>query len=291
MLRSALKAAVFTGIGALIAGGDAFAPSRASAAPPEVYGYFRNSDLDGNLLPRLEERSATGPLEDSVLIAWNAADGLFAHYEVEYGRIRLLAENDFPEIGDEAGYNNAGPTAGWSDLLTVTAPGVPNGTGGTIVLRVDIDGSVASSGSGESCALVDLHGAQISNCSFFDRDPQGAGFGRFDSAPIAFAFGTPFEVSFGASADAGGFARAPGFARTDLSNTVTYAGVGQLLDAAEQPVANYSITSASGLDYTVPVPEPGAAGAAAVAAIMMVTLGRRGSRPRSRRGAGPARRA
>lgn len=261
----------------------------AGAAPPEVYGYFRNSDLAGNLLPRLEQRSATGPLEDSVSIAWNAFDGLFAQYEVEYGRVRVLAENAFPEIGDDAGYNNAGPSAGWSDVLTITAPGVPNGTGGTIVLRVRIDGSVASSGNGESCALVSFGGTQVSNCSFFDRDPQGDGFGLFDSPSISFAFGSPFEVFFDASADAGGFARAVGVARTDLSNTVSYGGVGQVLDASEQPVANYSISAASGFDYSAPVPEAGAAGTGAAAAAALAALSRRGSRPRSPRVAGPAR--
>jgi len=283
-----LVRAIFTISARALAFGAILLSGSAHAAPPEVYGYFRNSDLEGNLLPRLEQRSATGPLEDSVSIAWNASDGLLARFEVEYGRIRLLAENDFPEVGDDASYNNAGPSAGWTDVLTITAPGVPNGTGGTIVLRVRIDGSVASSGSGESCALVNFAGAQVSNCSFFDRDPQGDGFGPFDSAPISFAFGSPFEVFFDAAADAGGFARSVGSARTDLSNTVTYGGVGQVLDAGEQPVANYSIASASGFDYTA-VPEPGAAWTGFVTAVALAALSRRGSRPRSRRDAGPAR--
>lgn len=257
----------------------------AHAAPPEVYGYFRNSDLEGNPLPRLEQRSATGPLEDSVSIAWNALDGLLAHYEVEYGRIRLLAENDFPEIEEGAGFNNAGPSGGWTDVLTITSPGVPNGLGGEVVLRVRVEGSVDSAGNGEACALVTFgfgSGTQVSNCSFYDRDPQGHGFGLFDSAPISFAFGSPFQVSFDASADAGGYARAPGFARTDLANSVTYAGVASVTDEGGQPVASYAIASASGFDYTVAVPEPGAAGTGAAAAAALAALTRRDSRPRWR---------
>lgn len=270
-MRSGRRSFALVGVAArtLLVGTALCAAGPASAAPPEVYGYFRNSDLDGNLLPRLEQRSATGPLEDAVEIAWNGSDDLLAQYEVAYGRIRLIAENTFPEIAEDVGYSNAGPTAGWIDRLTVTAPGVPNWMGGSIVLRLRVEGAVASSGNGEACLLVGFGGEQVTNCSFYDREPIGDGFGVFDSAPIEFAFGSPFQVSFDASADAGGFARAPGFARTDVWNAVTYAGVGAVFDEDGRPVTNYAITSASGFDYTVPVPEPAAvaAGFAALAAL------------------------
>jgi hypothetical protein len=245
----------------------ALAPLSAWAAPPEVYGYFRNSSLAGMLLPRDETVAATGPLDDLVFIPWNSDDALFASYEVDYGVVRVLADHGWPET-QGGGFANAGATAGWTDRVTITAPGVTNGSVGSIVFRVRVEGSVASSGNGQACAIVSFGlGSQVTNCSFSGGAASGDGFGYFDSSPFTFLYGSPFDVSFEANADAGGFASVVGSARTDLSNTLTYEGVVEVLDASQQPVTTFAIASASGFDYAVPEPIAFALGLAAIAGL------------------------
>jgi hypothetical protein len=263
----------------------------AGALPPEVFGYFRNSDPSGVLLPRNETTSTTGPLSDIEQPLWSSGGGAIARYDVDYGLVRIYAKNDW-FVTEPDGFTNAGPSAGWRDLLTVTAPGVPAGTSGTIELAIRVTGTVTTGPYGAACALVNIGlFAQVFNCNF-SGNVMGPGFGSFSSHPISFLFGEPFDFFVEVSADAGGDGGLDGSALVDLSSTVAYDGVIEVRDVAQQTtVGAFAITSASGFDYDVPEPNADVLGLAALAAITVVARSGRAIAPRSRPGAVRARRA
>lgn len=259
--------------------------SPAGAVPPEVFGYFRNSDPAGVLLPRDEMTSATGPLSDSKQPTWSTGGGATASYDVDYGLVRVFAENVW-FVTEPAGFTNAGPTAGWRDRLTVTAPGVPAGTSGTIELAIRVTGTVTTGPIGAACALVNIGlFAQVNNCNF-SGTVTGDGFGSFTSNPISFLFGNPFDFFVEVFADASGGGGADGSAEVDLSHTVAYDGVIEVRNVVQQTtVGTYTITSASGFNYALPEPSAALLDLAALAAITVVVRGSRwrSGAPRSRR--------
>jgi hypothetical protein len=252
----------------------AFASAQASAAAPEVFGYFRNSDPAGVLLPRDETVSATGPLSDAKQPTWSSGGGAVANYYVDYGLVRVFAENIW-FVTEPGGFTNAGPTAGWRDRLTVTALGVPAGSSGTIELAIRVTGTITTGAIGAACALVNIGlFAQIYTCNFAG-SVTGNGFGRFSSHPISFLFGEPFDFFVEVFADAGGGGSVDGSAEVDLSKTVAYDGVIEVRDVSHQTTLDtYTITSASGFDYNVPEPTSGALGLAALMGTAAVAAAR-----------------
>lgn len=73
---------------------------------------------------------------------------------------------------------------------------------------------------------------------------------------------------------------ASGQARSSV--TVDWLGFTQVLDGALQPVANYSVVSASGVDWSQLVPEPGSGASALAALVCVAGLGYLGRRPAPR---------
>ncbi|QTN32238.1 hypothetical protein HZ994_07810 [Akkermansiaceae bacterium] len=88
---------------------------------------------------------------------------------------------------------------------------------------------------------------------------------------VNFTYGTPFHIGVRVDGSAttdgspfgtnGNSISPPGGAGTgsatvDFGNTVTWEGISSVLDNASQPVASYTITSASGTDYRFAVREP-----------------------------------
>jgi hypothetical protein len=239
----------------------------------------------------------TGPLRDTLALGSGAnvgpaiVGGGWARYEADFGTLRAAAaahvrlDADLPI--DAIGDTGAAARASWTDHVTFTAPGLA-GTRGTVRVRLDLSGGlrteVAGDGRGSddsnvadtgwSAALTLGRGvghSQQRSASCTARLGTGCvplpgsdPLGRWISEPIEIVFGWPTELTV--QLDAGVYlqTRLSGTTRavSDLSHTLAWGGIAELLDAQGAPVGGWSVSSASGTDWSLPVavvPEPRAA--------------------------------
>jgi hypothetical protein len=93
---------------------------------------------------------------------------------------------------------------------------------------------------------------------------------------LEFIFGEPFVL--GGFLEAGFFADNPSKVdgtidgTTDLSNSATWQGISEIRDEQGRLVADPAVTSRSGVDWTQPVPEPGAMALACAAGASLLGM-------------------
>lgn len=161
--------------------------------------------------------------------------------------------------------------ASFRDTLTITAPGL-EGTAGTISFRLLVDGGFAGS------APATVRGCTVASWFFVIRadDGEGGAASVFDStrgedgtctpggplelltsvdvigAPLRFTFGTPFSLDgeMGLSLDTYSDGGQYSFLSATFLHTGALGGLAGLRDASGRLVDDFSITAASGADYT-----------------------------------------
>jgi hypothetical protein len=195
-------------------------------------------------------------LQGSATGGANSSGSATSH--VEYGSVVVNA------VFDVSG--NATGTGYIRDVLTVTAPGVPAGTPGTLAYTIHASGGL-SAPSGSSAASWGFQSA-LGTLSF-NMSPQG----RFNSpdlsspgyqgdplgdftATISFQYGSPLQLIVQCSANAG------------ASNSFTSLGHATVTDfhfdwrgisnvtANGSPISNFTIVSQTGTQYGGPLPPP-----------------------------------
>jgi len=250
------------------------------------------------------QQAETGPLADSFDFEERLLplpDGeIHASTLVDYGLFRLRAfleivADDFDpaSISFDSGTSARGS---FSDLVTIDAEGL-TGTQGSFVPIVDMSGFLDADATGEDLPFTSFVSASV----LITLGPGGQQRGRTCStmvgagpacffgdplgvqvfSPIAFTFGTPFLLSLGA--DTGIFNRTvPGGTsqgEADFLLTVRWLGFEEVLDASQTPV-DFTLSSASGTNWAIPVPEPGGRLVALFALTTIATLAQRTRRQR-----------
>lgn len=223
---------------------------------------------------------------------------------VDYGILRLESfdqtfADDFDMVMISID-NGTRATGSFSDTVTIDAVG-RTGTAGTLAALVRFDGvlDAAATGSappfnsfGSATASLDFTMGSSQTIQLFRSCDTSVGtgaaclfgdaFGLQKLEPIAFTFGQPFLLSVQSSAAT--FSRTvplgTTLANADLRFTIQWMGIQDVADA-QGPVASFTLTSDSGVDWAQPVPEPRAAGLAGAAAALLALLGERRARQRA----------
>jgi hypothetical protein len=182
----------------------------------------------------------------------------------------------------------ASATARWRDTALVTAPSVPTGVVLTATAIIKLDGNLSASAAAAGCcargearvAIRDLAGFQLPN-SGSDVDTVPAQITDGTTLPagqfqVVFPFVTGISRDFGfeLNVSLAGYANRgnlnigyplsiqPGASEShmlsDYTHTLTWGGISSVAVAATgEPVADWTIVSESGFDYSRPfVPEP-----------------------------------
>lgn len=155
------------------------------------------------------------------------------------------------------------------DNITITAPGIPNGTLGTLTYAVSLTGALsATPGLGTQAgwllqtnlgggAFDMTHSGRLNGQTGFSGDP----FGVFTATGhFQYGFAAPIDVELTGSAQTRlDLSFVSGTATFDLAHSLYWAGLSDVRDNAGNLVTTFSISSDSGVDWTrslVPVPEP-----------------------------------
>ncbi|RYG23430.1 PEP-CTERM sorting domain-containing protein [bacterium] len=218
--------------------------------------------------------SASASYSDSIVTA-------SATSFVGLGQMHLYADNS----GPNSGFRYGGGSGGWIDTLTINSAGL-TGTAGRLVYTLDVEGMLKSTGfSGASrIQILEYKDKQmVPRDSVFDSsndplevstDRQMVVYGvasdfsnehrtidKTVTFTVPFTYGTPFELGIFANAVAGARSSSGvggiSTAEIDFKNTILWNGISSVLDPSGQGVSDFSIVSASGTDWTQPVPEPG----------------------------------
>lgn len=268
---------------------------------------FVSSPILGIATMNPSQQGAVGPLVQSfdqvvqvgtVATGWGAAH---VSTDVDYGLCRLGASLDVNALDFDTfstsidGGTRA--TGGFSDFVTINAPGL-TGTSGTFVARIDLDGSLVASATGEDSPFASNASADVlltvsapgfeqrsRSCAASHGNPVacfGDPLGVQVLSPMSFTYGTPFQLT--ARIDATTYNRTVpnGATAADASfeTTVQWLGFQEVRDSGGATVAAYSTSSDSGTDWSQPVPEPQrdlARIAAIFALAFVITTRRRGS--------------
>lgn len=203
--------------------------------------------------------------------------------------------------GSPVALSDASAAAWMTDELTLTSPQVVPASAGYVGYRFQIDGSLTAAGApmpyyfGETLASLVLQhrGGPIYEAAHFytRRGEPGsatsvgvplsgwtggtgsvAGSGALNTMDtwlgvFPIVFGTSWEMTLGLAV------RAYGESAADFGSTARLIGV-DVFDAAGQRITDFTLTSASGTDYTVAIPEP-ATGLLLLAGVGVLALGRR----------------
>jgi hypothetical protein len=211
---------------------------------------------------------------------------------IEYGHGRAAADEAWSELPEDDPNRFAfvitRTSVGWLDDLTIEAPGQSGFGWLAVELRIGSGELVVTGATAESDYVVTLslasgisgpdllqqqwagscYGSQsLGECS--GPEIVGDPFGRYESDLVRFTWGQPIDLGVRLDADAVGRLLAAGESRAVV--TLDWLGFAQVLDANLQPVANYAVTSDSGVDWSQPVPEPPSA-ASALAALLCATV-------------------
>jgi len=202
---------------------------------------------------------------------------------VSMGQIRLTANSTSPNQG----FANGGVHGGFKENFTI-ATSSP-GTTGWMLVDVLVSGSASAAGfagrAGFKVGAFKDDLVLLNDNPHWDNgnsDPGAAGLqqgqwrvstfasGTSDSrvvsdmitfaVPITFGDGFTFGIYGFASAGKRSSSGVPGTssASIDFGNTITWGGINAILDANGNEIANYTLTSDTGLDWTGVVPAPGA---------------------------------
>lgn len=172
--------------------------------------------------------------------------------------------------------------AQWADGFTIVASGHAPGTMGTFTAAVGVSGSLiadAETAIADSFIIAEFRlDTDVANGNFIatggGRRTVGGSLPAFSGqenfqlifANVPFEFGRPISVTLRLYATSqaiafnnGGFARA----RADYGQSMTWAGMSNLRDAAGNPISAFNaLSTTSGFDFAnaTPVPEPASVG-------------------------------
>lgn len=193
-----------------------------------------------------------------------SASGATTHAVVTDGSIKLSGEATSGSQSSQYG--------DFSDILTVFAPGVADGTPGLLTFSVSVDENLKLVPVGQSFDSASWHlqasywGGTISRGGKIDTvfnptyagDPSG-----IYTMTVPFFFGTAEGMSVNLTAGAADMQPFGGSANDDLAHSVYWGGISDVT-ANGVPVSSFTVTSDSGTDWSksfVPaqtsVPEPG----------------------------------
>ncbi|WP_457423301.1 PEP-CTERM sorting domain-containing protein [Roseateles sp. P5_E7] len=195
---------------------------------------------------------------DSTGSAAYGAVGMYAHFRANAS----------------AGFAAAESTAGWTDTWTlIPANPAQIGQNAVVSFSVHLDGVLDGLPIGNSYTRIGsqvwLNNAAVGGQVF---RAQGQGQGGFPfhevidqnvNFSVTFVLGTPFELGVFSRASAGTAGAGPNWfseATSDFASTLTWQGISGVTVAGG--AISYSLSSQSGVDWTVPyapVPEPSAA--------------------------------
>lgn len=238
--------------------------TQASAA--QLSGYFRQSAPGIFINIESRQTATTGPLSDS---SQPIDQIILGFYEVDYGSIRLSARHLGLQDGT-IGFSNAGSSAAFQDMLTITSPTAAEFSPGTMVARIDVSGNLLATGNGQSHYIVTVvtpsFGQQLSGAFYgpaISPTPGviiGDDFGSY-LLEIPFFFGHPFSLSVAGGVDATVRLNDSGSAWTNLSSTIGWGGILDIRDESNVALAEFMVTSESSYDYATVqvVPLPGGA--------------------------------
>lgn len=188
--------------------------------------------------------------------------------EVHHGRLHVTAYRN----NEGTSNSQATARAQFEDTIVIQAP-VPPGTMGYFVARVRVDGALHASGYNigdqpdqpgqgsasyftrlEADTPFDSFSASLSG--LLDSSGQVLGVaGGTVQRRIDFAFGEPIEilVVLFARASTGGNSStgASGLARSAYGNSAYWSGLAEVFTVDDQPLPDFTITSASGTDYRI----------------------------------------
>ena len=193
-----------------------------------------------------------------------SASGATTHADVTDGSIKLSGEATSGSQSSQYG--------DFGDILTVFAPGVADGTAGSLTFSVSVHQSLSVVPVGQSFDFADWHllasywGGTISKGgkidSIFNTTYVGDPSGTY-TVTVPFFFGTAEGMSVNLTAGAADMQPFGGSASDDLSHSVYWGGISDVT-ANGVPVSSFTVTSDSGTDWSqsfVPVqtavPEPG----------------------------------
>lgn len=249
---------------------------------PEASTFFVTATNSSSVITTFMPETVTAaPFTASSSGSVSGTDGTNLYTATGYSVVNangsLGASSTISVSGSSPTFTLVSSIAIFTDELTVTAAGMPAGTPGTFTPSATITGSTAGPnfmyvidnayyGAAESVTGVET-GSNASNnaigtgsdCSPTAPDSGSVSCSLSFSLPIT--YGVPFELA--QEFDAYVFATpGPGGATetgsSDFSDTAQITSIA--LDANGSPVTDFSITSASGLDYTangvVSTPEP-----------------------------------
>jgi len=210
-----------------------------------------------------------------------------------YATLDIVAVASIGGVPSEAGADARGG-AGFNDVITISSPS-RNGQAGTVVLGTRVEGALSAASSqaangfsseasgtgsaqyqfgvtdGPGVSGVVSPGPDFLACEavFVEAGAFGTTYPPGESVAVTlgglvnFEFGAPLAFVFRleASADARAQVRDPGFPANatvsgDFGNTVTWAGILDVWDQAGNPVTDFTVTSASGTDYTYAITGP-----------------------------------
>jgi hypothetical protein len=201
-----------------------------------------------------------------------------AHAVAGLGFIQLTASNTAP---DAANFPLGVAHGGWSETFVISNREL-TGQSGFMEFTLDVNGTLFAAGlTGSSIFTVTGYkdAGQLTANQFFDpgdSDPLGGGFqygnwgiATFGNPPTAgktvndtvtfavpFTFGTPFKLGIYANARAGmrssGGAGGVSSAETHFEQGLSWGGISNIY-LGTTPTTEYTITSGSGIDWTVAI--------------------------------------
>lgn len=185
----------------------------------------------------------------------NSAQG-----QVGFGYMHLAAQSSAP---NDASFPYGSANAGWEDNWLLDAPGF-NGQAGTVQVSMHVDGTWVLSGFAGAAritvqpyvddARIDIAGT--TEQATFDSSFFPTGVSQTVQFTLPFVFGESFDVGMFALLRAGlrSQSAVPGIstADADFTNTLTWEGIDGVF-VGETPVTDYSLVSASGVDWRLPV--------------------------------------
>ncbi|MGB8169214.1 MAG: hypothetical protein WCF18_17080 [Chthoniobacteraceae bacterium] len=268
-----------------------------ASASSEVYARSTSTvgtgDSDAQSAP-------SGSVSDSYADADTQATAI-GRSAAAFGVLRTFADTNLP-VGSSLSSRFTTSIAAFKDDFLFDAPGL-TGTTGSVTVRFTIDGSLNSvaNGTSPSSAYANNTWAQAqygfgvgigygTNTKtyrvFADGHTTGTPFlGIQQEAILTFTYGVPLTdvtLQVGAlNAVAAQFSNYTSRSTADLEHTALWGGFAEVRDAGGAPVTNYTFSSASGLNYVVPVPEPATTSLFLLSGLVLSV-----TRPRPRRTAG-----
>jgi hypothetical protein len=208
-------------------------------------------------------RGPDGPRFFSTL----SLDGRCAGY-ANFGVLRVFGDISWP---GRNGFDHywANSFARFRDVMTINHP-TRNGDGRTyrMTFSYRIDAVLTSTGGVRnelnfaeirSSAVVGIN--TLGENSFWKKWPDGlVEFGESGNVynqtrtiTALFRFGEPFYADLSIRSSANGAGNPPSYNKVDSEHTASWQGINAITDENNNPITGYTVTSASGTDYTQPV--------------------------------------